>query len=96
VSVEVADSGAGADVEDDAAREAASCMMEDASGPLAEVVVIPRGGVGTPSSGPRNMASIVGRRAAPNGVDRKSAGRSMWMHRVNFMFKQRQKCEPVM
>lgn len=34
-------------------------------------------GVATPGEGPRNMASIVGRSAAPNGVERKSLGRSL-------------------
>lgn len=36
------------------------------------------GGVGvlTPGEGPRNMESIVGRSAAPNGVERKSLGKS--------------------
>lgn len=36
------------------------------------------GGVGASvaAPGPRNMESIVGRRAAPKGVERKSAGRS--------------------
>ena len=33
-------------------------------------------GVATSGEGPRNMASIVGRSAAPNGVERKSLGRS--------------------
>jgi len=36
-----------------------------------------RAGVGVPGEGRRYIASMVGRRAAPNGVERKSVGRSM-------------------
>ena len=35
------------------------------------------GGVGMPGEGRRYIASMVGRRAAPNGVERKSVGRSV-------------------
>jgi hypothetical protein len=36
-----------------------------------------RAGVGVPAEGRRYIASMVGRRAAPNGVDMKSVGRSV-------------------
>jgi hypothetical protein len=49
--------------------------MEDASSGFAPAFA---GGVIRPlAAGRRNIASIVGRRAAPNGVERKSVGRSI-------------------
>lgn len=36
-----------------------------------------REGVGVPGEGRRYIASMVGRRAAPNGVERKSVGSSI-------------------
>lgn len=50
------------------ARAATSLRRGDGIGPAA--------GIGLPIVGPRNIWSIVGRRAAPNGVLRKSEGRS--------------------
>jgi len=42
-------------------------------------------GVGAaPGTGRRNMLSIVGRNAAPNGVDRKSEGRSVYARQSAF------------
>ena len=41
------------------------------------------GGVGAaPGVGRRNIASIVGRRAAPKGVERKSEGRSVFVYEI--------------
>lgn len=37
-------------------------------------------------AGRRYMASIVGRNAAPNGVDKKSVGRSMLSRRSDMVF----------
>ena len=48
--------------------------MEAASSGLGGALA---GAAGTPGDGRRNIASIVGRRLWPNGVDRKSVGRSI-------------------
>lgn len=64
----------------DAALAATDCSKAEATAGLGEAaaaVPISGGGVSTPVEVlPPNMASIVGRKAAPNGVDRKSDGRS--------------------
>jgi hypothetical protein len=63
----------------DVAPAATACNRDEVNAGLAESVVIGRsgGGVRTPVEAlPLNMASIVGRKAVPNGVDRKSDGRS--------------------
>ena len=49
--------------------------MDDASSGFAPAFV--GGKTGALATGRRYIASIVGRRAAPNGVERKSVGRSM-------------------
>ena len=54
--------------------EAASCGFGEAFAAGTE-----GGGTGAPGDGRRYIASIVGRNAAPNGVDRKSVGRSKEM-----------------
>ena len=54
------------------AREATACTSSEAA--CSSVWI---GGEAEPGIGRLNMESIVGRRAAPKGVDRKSAGRSM-------------------
>lgn len=55
------------------ARDATPCSSADARSGLETGA----GPVGTPPVvGRRNILSIVGRRAAPNGVDKKSVGRS--------------------
>jgi hypothetical protein len=46
------------------------------SGGLGDAVTAAVGGGVDPGVGRRYMASMVGRRAVPNGVDRKSVGRS--------------------
>ena len=51
--------------------EAASCGFGEAFAADTE-----GGGTGAPGGGRRYIASMVGRNAAPNGVDRKSVGRS--------------------
>lgn len=63
----------------EAAPAATACSRDEADAGLGESAVaeISGGGVRTPVEAlPLNMASIVGRKAAPNGVDRKSDGRS--------------------
>jgi len=49
--------------------------MDDASSGFA--LAFTGGETGALATGRRYIASIVGRRAAPNGVERKSVGRSM-------------------
>ena len=90
-TVELADAGArgaevGADMEPDAyawdatawRRADASAGSGDTAGASWSAAGLGAGeGVGVaPGVGRRNIASIVGRRAAPNGVERKSEGRS--------------------
>lgn len=63
----------------DVALAATACNRDEVNAELAGSVVFGRsgGGVRTPLDAlPLNMASIVGRKAAPNGVDRKSDGKS--------------------
>jgi hypothetical protein len=66
----------------DVAPAATACSTDEANAGLGESIVIGisegGGGVRTPVEAlPLNMASIVGRKAAPNGVERKSDGRSV-------------------
>lgn len=58
----------------EAARDATAWRRVDAKSGL-DAGGAPAGGI-APATGRRYMLSIVGRRAAPNGVDRKSVGRS--------------------
>ncbi len=59
------------------ACEATDCKIEAASSGFAEGPAAAGVGTGV-GEGPRNIASIVGRSAAPSGVDKKSLGSSLW------------------
>ena len=59
-----------------AAWLATVCNIEDASCGFTDVFAAVVGGA-VPDPGRRYMASIVGRRAAPKGVDKKSVGKSI-------------------
>jgi hypothetical protein len=65
-----------AGVVEDRAWDATAWRSDAASCGSGDVVAAGTGALG---EGRRYIASIVGRMAAPNGVDRKSVGRSRWV-----------------
>ena len=60
----------------DAARSATACRRADVRSGFGAACAGGAAKGGAPAVGRLNMASMVGRRAAPKGVDKKSAGRS--------------------